>query len=79
MIRCIIEDNGIGRKKAGELKQISGQDKKHTSKGITVARERLNALQKNGRPAGHITFTDLTDAGGNALGTRVDILFPPQR
>jgi len=78
VIRCVIEDNGIGRAKAGELKQISGSDKKHTSKGIAVARERLLTLQKNGHPAGHIEFTDLTDDQGQPAGTRVDIRFPSQ-
>lgn len=78
VIRCVIEDNGIGRAKAGERKQIAGSDKKHTSKGITVARERLLTVQKNGHPAGTIEFTDLVDDQGHPAGTRVDILFPIQ-
>src|ERR1700755_547451 len=39
-LQCIVEDNGVGREKASEIKSITGQDKKHTSKGISVSEER---------------------------------------
>jgi sensor histidine kinase YesM len=77
-MQCIIEDNGIGRQKASELKMSSGKDKKHTSKGIEVSMERLMALQQNGGRHGSLQIIDLKDKQGQALGTRVEINFPIQ-
>jgi putative methionine-R-sulfoxide reductase with GAF domain/ligand-binding sensor domain-containing protein len=77
-VQCIIEDNGIGRKKAGELKISSGQDKKHTSKGIEVSMERLKAIRHNGGPGGSMEIIDMMDDAGHALGTKVVINLPIQ-
>ena len=77
-VQCIIEDNGIGRKKASELKISSGQDKKHTSKGIEVSMERLKAIQHNGGQSGSLEIIDMTDDQGRALGTKVVINLPIQ-
>ena len=77
-VECIVEDNGIGRAKAREMKITSGQDKKHTSKGIAVSLERLHALEKNGSKSGSMQIIDLMDAKGHALGTRVEIHLPIQ-
>ncbi|HZV70746.1 MAG TPA: histidine kinase [Saprospiraceae bacterium] len=77
-VQCIIEDNGIGRQKAGELKITSGQDKKHTSKGIEVSLERLKAIQKQGGMSGSMQIVDLKDKDGRGIGTRVEINLPIQ-
>lgn len=77
-VQCIIEDNGIGRKAAREMKITSGQDKKHTSKGIEVSLERLKAMHKSGGATGSLEIIDMTDADGVALGTRVEINLPIQ-
>ena len=77
-VQCIIEDNGIGRKAAREMKITSGQDKKHTSKGIEVSLERLKAMQKSGGAIGSLEIIDMTDADGVATGTRVEINLPIQ-
>lgn len=74
-VKCTVEDNGIGRTKARELKTLTGQDKKHKSKGIEVSEERLKAMQCNGTP-GSIVINDLTDKNGNPSGTQVEINFP---
>ncbi|MGB4843461.1 MAG: histidine kinase, partial [Ferruginibacter sp.] len=75
-VKCTIEDNGIGRKKAAEMKTSSGQDKKHVSKGIEVSQERLKAMcTKDGRE-GNIKIIDLADDHGDDCGTRVEINFP---
>lgn len=77
-VKCIVEDNGIGRQKAREIKISSGQDKKHTSKGIEVSLERLKAMQKNGNTTGRLDIIDLVDDEGRAQGTRVEIHIPIQ-
>ncbi|HEY3385608.1 MAG TPA: histidine kinase [Saprospiraceae bacterium] len=77
-VECVVEDNGIGRQKAKEMKVRTGQDKKHTSKGIEVSLERMKAMHKNGGAKGSLEIIDLTDHTGNSLGTRVEIHLPIQ-
>ena len=77
-ILCVIEDNGIGRKASRAMKITSGQGKKHTSKGIEVSLERLNALYKSGHGDASLEIIDMTDPQGLALGTRVEIKLPIQ-
>ncbi len=64
---CSIEDNGVGRARAAELKSRQGQ--KHRSQGLNITRMRLEKLAGSNRAE---TF-DLTDGAGNPAGTRVVI------
>lgn len=75
-LQCIIEDNGVGRKKAREISHISGQDKKHTSRGIAVSEERLKTLKSSSGKYGNIQINDLESPSGEGLGTQVIINFP---
>jgi ligand-binding sensor domain-containing protein/putative methionine-R-sulfoxide reductase with GAF domain/anti-sigma regulatory factor (Ser/Thr protein kinase) len=75
-LQCIIEDNGVGRKKAREISNISGQDKKHTSRGIAVSEERLKTLKNSSGQFGSIQINDLEGPSGEGLGTQVIINFP---
>jgi sensor histidine kinase YesM len=77
-IKCTVEDNGIGRKKAAEKKMAMGQEKKHESKGIEVSRERLKTLRTKNGVEGSIEITDLVDQNGIGCGTKVEIDFPIQ-
>lgn len=74
-LQCIIEDNGIGRRKAGEIKASSGTDK-HTSKGISVSEERLKTLTNRLGMHGNIVIDDLMNESGEAAGTQVVLNFP---
>lgn len=73
-IRCIIDDNGIGRERA--LKnRFKHQASTHQSKGVNLTQSRLdldNAL--NNRNASVKTI-DKKDELGNALGTTVTLTF----
>lgn len=73
-ILCIVEDNGIGRKAATEIKEASGLTRK--SQGMEITRERLKILLSPFDVEDPIEIIDLTDESGNALGTRVRILIP---
>ena len=71
VLLCIIEDNGIGRKKAATIKKNNISANVHESKGINIIRERLQLLeQKTGKPAA-IAFEDILPSG-----TRVTINIP---
>jgi hypothetical protein len=71
---CTVRDNGIGRERAGELKQ--SRDGVHKSKGITVTEERLQLLQEGVAETFKVEFRDLQDAEGNPTGTEVEIWMP---
>jgi LytS/YehU family sensor histidine kinase len=70
---CIIEDNGIGREKARELRDQSVLQTK--SLGMKITEERLRLLSQE-RVEQLIRITDLKDAFNRALGTRVEINIP---
>ncbi len=73
---CIIEDNGIGRQKAREMKLSTGQGTNHTSRGIAVSIERVEAMTGENGSAGSIEIHDLHNEAGQASGTRVEIKLP---
>jgi ligand-binding sensor domain-containing protein/putative methionine-R-sulfoxide reductase with GAF domain len=75
-LQCVIQDNGIGREKAREMKMARGKD--HTSKGIEVSVERLKTLRNGNGHAGSLEIIDLKDAAGAPMGTRIEIYFPIQ-
>jgi sensor histidine kinase YesM len=70
---CLIEDNGVGRQKAFEMKQKSILKSK--SLGLKITEERLRLLSKELKKQ-LICITDLKDQAGIALGTRVEINIP---
>ena len=67
----IIEDNGIGRKKAREIRDQSGI--KRQSRGMMITKERLELMNKEGREDSSVKIIDLTDDQGNPAGTRVEL------
>jgi LytS/YehU family sensor histidine kinase len=69
MLQCVIEDNGIGRKKAAELKSKIQEEKK--SLGLKITAERLALLNQGNRNSSFYKIEDLYDEKGNACGTRV--------
>jgi len=66
-----IEDDGIGRAKAAELRQV--RTGSHTSKGLALTRERLTLFDQKHGTRSTVETTDLFDASGEPAGTRVDI------
>jgi tetratricopeptide (TPR) repeat protein len=69
ILTCVIQDNGVGRRKAEMLKSKSAQ--KHKSMGLQITAERLNLLTGNGSPGHYFEIEDLYDAEGQPAGTRV--------
>ncbi|MEO0899490.1 MAG: histidine kinase [Bacteroidota bacterium] len=73
MLHCIIEDNGVGREKALELKNKNNTT--HKSMAMKVTRDRLSLLAKEGFDK-LVRIVDLKDVNNNALGTQVLINIP---
>ena len=68
---CIIEDNGIGRKKAGEIKRH--RDPTHRSMGISATEDRVNILNSF-RPG--LANIIIEDKEGEETATKVTITIP---
>lgn len=74
ILNCIIEDNGIGRKKSRELNKNKN---KHQSKGTFITAERLSLLnQTQPRKGFKVETIDLYDEFNLPSGTRVEISIP---
>ncbi|NPD44048.1 tetratricopeptide repeat protein [Lentimicrobium sp. S6] len=73
-IKCTIEDNGIGREKAMELK--SREMKPYKSLGMQVTKERMEVISE----INHVNFDekiiDLKGEDGVGQGTRVELIIP---
>jgi sensor histidine kinase YesM/ligand-binding sensor domain-containing protein len=65
---CIITDNGIGRKKAAELK--SKTVNKEKSYGMKITKDRLDMLNGDDKIS-NVEIVDMKDEMGNPLGTKV--------
>jgi hypothetical protein len=74
LMTIIIEDNGIGRKRAGEIK--AGKALTHRSLGLSVTEERISILNRMSEGRTGIRIEDLSDEAGNAFGTRIILSFP---
>jgi ligand-binding sensor domain-containing protein len=73
--QCIIEDNGIGREKAKELK--SKHLKQTKSFGMQISEERIALLPKQHFQSAELQIEDLTNRDGSPAGTRVVISLCP--
>jgi ligand-binding sensor domain-containing protein len=67
---CVIQDNGIGREKAIEIREKSGI--KRQPKGMTITQERIEIFNKQSRKNFSVRIIDLKNEKGEASGTRVE-------
>lgn len=73
-LKCIIEDNGIGRKRAKELNK---NNKTQQSKSTFITTERFALLNQTQQRKGYkINIIDLYDKYNLSCGTRVEIDIP---
>lgn len=73
-IRCTIDDNGIGREKAMEMKQRKNKD--HQSLGTSITETRLKLISSIYGKRMNIQYSDKKDEDGRSTGTRVEIHIP---
>jgi ligand-binding sensor domain-containing protein len=74
-IICSVIDNGIGREKAKEMRQLSNR-KDHKSLGMKITHDRLELINRLNNSQLSLTITDLYKEDGAPAGTRVDIFIP---
>jgi sensor histidine kinase YesM len=75
LMKCCIEDNGIGRTAAEKL---ANKDNFNNGKGIQATVERLQLLHP-GVKENVFTFVDLYDENDRACGSRIEILLPVKK
>jgi len=68
----IIEDNGIGRERANQIRQKQF----HKSKGLKNIEKRIQLYNKLNLQPIRINIEDLNDDQGNPIGTRVNLEVP---
>jgi hypothetical protein len=68
---CTIEDNGIGREKAREIRERSGI--RRQPRGMMITKERLEIMKRQSKEDFYVDVEDLKNEAGEALGTRVKI------
>ena len=71
---CLIEDNGIGRDAAKQLKSKSATRRK--SYGMKITSDRLAMLNKLAGANASVSIFDLKNGEGKAAGTRVELVIP---
>ncbi|WP_074408926.1 tetratricopeptide repeat-containing sensor histidine kinase [Aquimarina megaterium] len=74
IIQCIIEDNGIGRRKSAELKKAG--KRKHLSITSKNTSERISILRKIGYQKTSLKVKDLFDDHNQPNGTKIIINLP---
>ena len=73
-LECVIDDDGVGRQRAGELK--SRIVSLHKSVGLKVTEERLQLIHQRSGKETRITMIDKVDDQHESAGTRVVVLLP---
>jgi ligand-binding sensor domain-containing protein len=73
LLKIVIEDNGVGRKRAGEYKKAN----LHRPVAMSLTEQRLEIIRKMENFEGvRVLVTDLYDPSGFASGTRVELFLP---
>jgi ligand-binding sensor domain-containing protein len=72
---CIISDNGIGRKKAAELKENKINNHKR-SMGMQITEDRIEIINKLYNINASVAIYDMENEKGEAAGTRVELTIP---
>lgn len=73
-LRCVVEDNGVGRQEAAEIRKRSGRD--HRSLAGEISRRRVELFEKTFGGRSAVITQDLFDESGKPSGTRVVLQLP---
>lgn len=71
---CFVEDNGVGRQKAAEIK--SKRWPQHESFSTSATEERLKLLGNAPNGQGWLVYEDLKDEAGKPIGTKLTLKIP---
>lgn len=71
---CLIEDNGVGRERAEEIRKRTKPE--HVSLGTKITESRLKLMNNLYKSEMTISIIDLKDEKNEAIGTRAEIIIP---
>jgi ligand-binding sensor domain-containing protein/two-component sensor histidine kinase len=72
VLKCTVQDNGIGRKRAGEIESASGTQ--HQPVGMTITQQRLEIINERLKQVS-VNFIDIgDDTSGSGSGTIVELI-----
>lgn len=74
LLHCTVSDNGVGRKRAQELRQAMQPE--HSSTALDVIRERLVIMSRQTGTNARLEIHDLYDSSGVSAGTQADVWIP---
>ena len=74
MMRCSVEDNGVGRKQT--VKTEEEEQEKRESLGMKITQERLTIISQLKKVEATVSIADLMDTENNPCGLRVELLLP---
>lgn len=74
MLECIVEDNGVGREKAKQLRSKTASTRK--SLGMKLTKDRLTLLNDTNDAEANVQVEDLINEYGEAAGTKVILNIP---
>lgn len=72
MLKCIVDDNGIGRERSQGLRE----EARHQPMGLSITHERVNILNEVYHSHISVNVTDKKQPDGSPAGTRVELLIP---
>jgi tetratricopeptide (TPR) repeat protein len=75
MIKCVVEDNGVGRSSVPVVEETT---KKRKSLGLKIMQERLNVINQLRKAKAAVHIFDLKDAENKPGGLRIELLLPLQ-
>jgi LytS/YehU family sensor histidine kinase len=73
-IKCVVEDNGIGRKKA--VLPVRDEDKKREGFGIKITEERLQIINQQKKVKSAIRILDIEGKDNEPGGLRIELSLP---
>ena len=71
-LKCVIEDNGVGRSYAMRIKK----ERTHQSLGLSITSERMEISNEIHTSKMHLQVIDKVDEHGLPAGTRVELFLP---
>ena len=77
-IVCEVADNGIGRKRAAEIKERRSLEIKHQSKGMQLIKDKIDILKQQFKSDILVELSDVLNSAGDVCGTKVTIQLPLQ-
>lgn len=75
-LMCTIKDNGVGRDKAMQVRNMRTQEKKHQSMGMNITEARIKLLNDLYNKTFVVNIKDMKTKSGECAGTQVDIRIP---